>query len=56
MVSLAATSGGTLDYAASIDNTSAVKTASVNSTNLTVAYDKKRYVAASDLNDGYANV
>ena len=56
LVSLAATSGGTLDYAASIDNTSAVKTASVNSTNLTVAYDKKRYVAASDLNDGYANV
>ncbi len=56
LVSLAATSGGTLDYAASIDNTSAFKTASVNSTNLTVAYDKKRYVAASDLNDGYANV
>ena len=56
LVSLAATSEGTLDYAASIDNTSAVKTASVNSTNLTVAYDKKRYVAASDLNDGYANV
>lgn len=55
LVSLASTSDGTLTYTTSIDNTSANETASV-SDDLSIAYDKKRYVSAEDLNAGYANI